>query len=118
MSLLLERSPGRMVDALAVAAAALASIALVQLVAGALTVTLAFAGGLAVLGLIVFAAARGNPVSRGSAEAPGMPDWSVTVSAIEQAGMAVAITDRANRLVCANAAYELWFGSSHAPPRR
>ena len=31
--------------------------------------------------------------------------------------MAVAITDRANRLVCANAAFELWFGSSHAPPR-
>jgi two-component system cell cycle sensor histidine kinase/response regulator CckA len=46
-----------------------------------------------------------------------MPDWSVTVSAIEQPGTAVAITDRANRLVCANAAFELWFGSSNAPPR-
>src|SRR5690606_366206 len=45
------------------------------------------------------------------------PDWSVTVAAIEQPGLAIAITDRANRLVCANAAYELWFGSSHAPPR-
>src|SRR5690606_40813314 len=45
------------------------------------------------------------------------PDWTVTVAAIEQPGMAIAITDRANRLVCANAAYELWFGSSHAPPR-
>jgi two-component system, cell cycle sensor histidine kinase and response regulator CckA len=117
MSLLTERSPGRMVDSLAVAAAALASIALVQLAAGSMTVTLAFAGGLVVLGLIAFAAARGNPVLRGAAEAPGMPDWSVTVSAIEQSGMAVAITDRANRLVCANAAFELWFGSSNAPPR-
>ncbi|MEO6041103.1 MAG: response regulator, partial [Croceibacterium sp.] len=26
-------------------------------------------------------------------------------------------TDRANRLVCANAAFEQWFGSVHAPPR-
>jgi hypothetical protein len=34
MSLLTERSSGRMVDALAVAAAALASIALVQLATG------------------------------------------------------------------------------------
>src|SRR5690606_27787484 len=45
------------------------------------------------------------------------PDWSVTVAAIEQPGVAIAITDRANRLVCANAAFELWFGSGHAPPR-
>jgi two-component system cell cycle sensor histidine kinase/response regulator CckA len=117
VSLLTERSPGRLVDSLAVAAAALASIALVQLATGSLVVTLAFAGGLAVLGLIAFATARGNPVLRGAADAPAMPDWSVTVSAIEQPGMAVAITDRANRLVCANAAFELWFGSSNAPPR-
>jgi two-component system cell cycle sensor histidine kinase/response regulator CckA len=38
------------------------------------------------------------------------------VSAIERPDCAVAITDRANRLVCANAAFELWFGSSFAPP--
>ncbi|HSQ96986.1 MAG TPA: response regulator [Croceibacterium sp.] len=117
MSVLTERSPGRLADALAVAAATLASIGLVQFAVGSLVVTLAFSGGLVVLGLIAFAAARGNPVSRGAAEAQAMPDWSVTVTAIEQSGVAVAITDRANRLVCANAAFELWFGSSNAPPR-
>jgi two-component system cell cycle sensor histidine kinase/response regulator CckA len=116
VSLLAEKSTGRLTDTLAVAAAALASIALVQFAAGSLTVTLAFAGGLVVLGLIAFAAARGNPAAR-MAQAAEMPDWSVTVAAIEQPGIAVAITDRANRLVCANAAYELWFGSSYAPPR-
>ena len=116
MSLLAERSSGRMADAMAVAAAALASIALVQFATESLAVSLAFAGGLVVLGLIAFAAARGNPAAR-TPEAAGMPDWSVTVAAIEQPGIAVAITDRANRLVCGNAAYELWFGSSHAPPR-
>ncbi len=115
--MLAERSPGRLLDALAVAAAALASMALVQFATGSLTVTLAFAGGLVVLGLIAFAAARGNPVVRSAVEAPGLPDWSVTVSAIEQSGTAVAITDRANRMVCANATFELWFGSSTAPPR-
>jgi len=116
MSLLSRKTPGRVADSLAVAAAALASIALVQTATGSLAVTLSFAGGLVVLSLIAFAAARGNPAAR-PAEVPGMPDWSVTVAAIEQPGIAVAITDRANRLVCANAAFELWFGSSHAPPR-
>jgi two-component system cell cycle sensor histidine kinase/response regulator CckA len=117
VSVLTERSPGRLVDTLVVAAAALASIALVHVAAGSLEVTLAFAGGLVVFGLIAFAAGRASPVARGAAEGTAMPDWSVTVTAIEQPGIAVAITDRANRLVCANAAFELWFGSSNAPPR-
>jgi two-component system cell cycle sensor histidine kinase/response regulator CckA len=116
MSVLAEGSSGRLADVLAVAAAALASIALVHFVTGSFVVSLAFAGGLVVFGLIAFAAARGNPASR-AAEAQAMPDWSVTVTAIEQPGVAVAITDRGNRLVCANAAFELWFGSANAPPR-
>ncbi|WP_305095716.1 response regulator [Croceibacterium aestuarii] len=103
-------------DAAIVAAAALASAAVVWFVTGTMAVTAAFIGGLAVLALVAFAAARGNPATR-AVEEPALPDWSVTVAAIEQPGIAVAITDRANRLVCANAAFELWFGSSHAPPR-
>jgi len=101
---------------LAVAAAVLASVGLIQYATDSPTVTLAFAGGLTVLGLISFVAARTAARTQGDGE-PAAPDWSVTVAAIEQPGQAVAITDRANRLVCANAAYELWFGSSHAPPR-
>lgn len=103
-------------DGLAVAAAVLASIAAIQFASGSSTVTLAFAGGLTVLGLIAFAAARFQALPTGQNEVTG-PDWSVTVAAIEQPGQAIAITDRANRLVCANAAFELWFGSGHAPPR-
>jgi two-component system cell cycle sensor histidine kinase/response regulator CckA len=101
---------------LAVAAAVLASVALIQLITDSTTVTLAYAGGLAVLGLITFTAARRRPPVESLDEA-ALPDWSVTVAAIEQPGMAIAITDRANRLVCGNAAFELWFGSLHAPPR-
>ncbi len=44
------------------------------------------------------------------------PDWSVTVAAIERPGEAVAITDRANRLVCANSLFVEHFGVSAAPP--
>ncbi|MEO6151756.1 MAG: response regulator [Croceibacterium sp.] len=116
MSLLSERDPGRLGDGLAVAAAVLASIALIQLVTRSSVVTLAYAGGLAVLGLIAFAAARRRPVS-GMVADSALPDWSVTVAAIDSPGIAVAITDRANRLVCGNGAYEEWFGSAAAPPR-
>ncbi len=48
------------------------------------------------------------------------PDWSVTVAAIEGdtpgSGQAIAITDRANRLVCANTAFINAFGAASAPP--
>src|SRR5687767_12567948 len=116
MTLAAGRESGRLVDTLAVAAAVLASIAMIRLVTGSLPVTLAYAGGLVVLGLIAFAAGRRRSAPAALADA-GVPDWSVTGAAIEQPGVALAITDRANRLVCANAAYELWFGSGQAPPR-
>ena len=106
----------RLIDGIAVAAAVLASIALIQLATENTTATLAYAGGLVVLGLIAFGAARARVGGQVNAVAD-VPDWSVTVAAIERADQAVAITDRANRLVCANATFELWFGSSNAPPR-
>jgi len=105
-----------LIDTLAVAAAVLASIAMIQLVTRSAPVTLAYAGGLVVLGLVAFSAGRRQPAASATSD-NAEPDWAVTVAAIEHPGMAVAITDRANRLVCANAAFELWFGSSHAPPR-
>jgi two-component system cell cycle sensor histidine kinase/response regulator CckA len=40
----------------------------------------------------------------------------VTVAAIERPGEAVAIVDRANRLVCANTVFSDWFGAGSAPP--
>ncbi|MBT0667512.1 response regulator [Novosphingobium profundi] len=44
------------------------------------------------------------------------PDWSVTVAAIDHPDVAVAITDRAGRLTCANATFEGTFGVVAAPP--
>ncbi|KLE36127.1 hybrid sensor histidine kinase/response regulator [Aurantiacibacter luteus] len=104
-----------LVDGLAVAAAVLASVVMIQLATGSSTVTLAFTGGLVVLGLAAFVAGR-TAVGRPAVSEGDAPDWSVTVAAIEQPDLAIAITDRANRLVCANAAFELWFGSDYGPP--
>ena len=99
----------------AILAALVASLALIWFTTDSLSVTLAFAGGLLVLGLIALAAARLQRAPDLPAEIE--PDWSVTLAAIEQPGIATAITDRANRLVCANGAYREWFGPANAPPR-
>ncbi len=44
-----------------------------------------------------------------------LPDWTVTVAVIEDADEAIAITDRANRLVCANRLYRDSFSDGAAP---
>ena len=116
MKIVRAQESTKLIDGIAVAAAVLASIALIQFATDNTTATLAYAGGLVVLGLIAFAAGRSRPDTERKPAAE-LPDWSVTVAAIERPDQAVAITDRANRLVCANAVFELWFGSSNAPPR-
>ncbi|KLI63610.1 hybrid sensor histidine kinase/response regulator [Aurantiacibacter marinus] len=105
----------RLVDGLAVAAAVLASVALVQYATQSAGASLAYAGGLVVLGMIAFIAGR-LPAKGPASMQSDAPDWAVTVAAIEQRDLAIAITDRANRLVCANSAFELWFGSNNGPP--
>jgi len=87
---------------------------LIWLISENAVLTATFLCGLVVIGGCCFAFSRLNSQSRQDELAP--PDWSVTVAAIEQPGVAVAITDRANRLACANAAYDDWFGTGMAPP--
>ena len=95
-------------------AAFLVSILLVWLVAGNAMTVLAYAGGLATLlcGVLVAARVRAEPEEGGQ----GLPDWTVTSAAIENRRRAVVITDRANRVTCANSAYEGFFGKLTAPP--
>jgi two-component system cell cycle sensor histidine kinase/response regulator CckA len=80
--------------------------------------TIAYALGLVVLLLSVFIFERMG--ERPLHDSFAAPDWSVTVAAIESgstpASEAVAITDRANRLVCANCAFIDAFGAQSAPP--
>ncbi len=97
-----------------VLAALIASGAVIWFVSEDAVLTAAFLCGLAVIGGCCCLFSRLGTNSREDELAP--PDWSVTVAAIERPGVAVAITDRANRLACANQAYVEWFGTGIAPP--
>ena len=98
------------------------SVGVVFLATSDLTTTAAYGAALAALfiGLFALERARTDPESTVVA----MPDWSVTLAAIESEeqgkdalfAQAIAITDRANRLVCANSAFIDAFGAESAPP--
>ena len=109
-------APRRIGSDLAVPGAAiLASMALVWLATRSLAAVLAFVAGLAALGGIAWALTRSTAAPAEPEYA--LPDWSVTVAAIEHDNVAIAVTDRAGRLVCANRKYEEWFTAAAAPPR-
>ncbi len=44
------------------------------------------------------------------------PDWTITRTAAELSNAAVAVSDRAGRLVCANSLFTNWFDGLRAPP--
>ena len=89
------------------------SVGLVWLVAGTSLVAIAYGGALVTVLLALLLAARLKAPEE--AVLPTQPDWAVTAAAIENRRRAVAIVDRANRLVCANATYEDWFAGQGAP---
>ncbi len=105
----------RSLDGLVVLAALVVSLGLVWLVTRQPLVVVGFGGG----ALLLAALARVTALRPRLVAAPELaePDWSVTVVAIARTDCAVAITDRAGRLVCANAPYEAWFGADRGPPR-
>jgi two-component system cell cycle sensor histidine kinase/response regulator CckA len=115
MSLLSDSAPrpGGRLDVAVVGLALLASLALIWFVTGEGAAVAAFAAGLAALGVLVLALGRRRPV--GVEQEASLPDWTVTAAAITLEDVGLAITDRANRLVCANPAYEQWFGAVQAP---
>nr|WP_298928666.1 response regulator [uncultured Erythrobacter sp.] len=100
----------------ALAAGLVVSALLLFAVTSDWVITLAYALGLGVLlgGIFVFDRVRTEP----DAASDTAPDWAVTFAAIESEGdgTAIAITDRANRMVCANTAFVSAFGLGSAPP--
>jgi two-component system cell cycle sensor histidine kinase/response regulator CckA len=95
-------------------AALLGSAGVLWFATGSGIVALAFilATGILLGGVVLLDRMRTGP----AAEDVSGTDWSVTVAAIERAGEAIAITDRANRLVCANHFFLDSFGPGAAPP--
>lgn len=110
-----SRQPAPQGERILVGAALILSLALVWFVTRNALVTAGFAAGLMALGGIGWLLARPRAVASEAEQA--LPDWSVTVAAIDRPDCAVAIIDRAGRLVCANPRYESWFGANCAPPR-
>lgn len=101
-------------DLAVLAGAFVISALLLWLVSGEPLVAAGFAGGVAVLAALGrMVLPRGSPQEAAELH---VPDWSVAHVAIDQPGSAVAITDRAGRLVCASPAFSSWFGASAVPP--
>ncbi len=107
-----DRTQGMLAIGLLLALAA--SVSLLWLVTREPVLTLGYGVGLAALMTMGLLLVRFRTSSK--VEEFPTADWSVTVVAIEQPDLGVAITDRANRLVCANTAFAEWFGVSHSPP--
>ena len=83
-------------------------------VSGSVVIALAYGAGVVLVCGTIYAGLALRP--RAAQAEFASPDWSVTHAAIERAADAVAITDRAGRLVCANGRFTEWFGMA-APPR-
>lgn len=98
----------------AVGGALLVSAVVLYLATSDWVLTAAYAAGLIVLLLGALAFERMGSQTAESIQSSH--DWSVTVAAIEGRGRAIAITDRANRLVCANSLFIESFGTQNAPP--
>ncbi|MFM6829565.1 MAG: ATP-binding protein, partial [Novosphingobium sp.] len=92
-----------------------ASAGLLWGVSGQPLVAAGFLGGVSAIGAVLRLVIR--PARAEAAAEFAIPDWSVTNAVIERSDAGIAITDRAGRLVCANALMGQWFGLSAAPPR-
>lgn len=103
-----------LIDVLVVVGALAASLALVWVLTRDPVLSAVFGGAMLVFAGLAFVLSRRG----GEVASPdfAQPDWSVTVAAIERPDVAVAITDRAGRLTCANTIFESQFGVASAPP--
>ena len=87
--------------------------ALLWLIGGSGLLALTYAGGMAAIVMAILASTKLHRELQ--ADVAIHPDWSVTGAAIENSRRAIAITDRANRMTCANTAYGEWFENEVTP---
>jgi two-component system cell cycle sensor histidine kinase/response regulator CckA len=93
---------------------ALASAGLILFAARNILFAAAF--GASVLGIAILMAWFRRLYPPASAERDATPDWTVARVAALATGSAIAVTDRAGRLVCASDLFGEWFGGFPAPP--
>ena len=105
--------PQRMVLPLLVVAA-LASAGIVYFTLRDIVLAGGFAAAVAGLAGVVWLFGRMSSAPAQAMEAA--PDWSVARAAADCARVAIAVTDRAGKLVCASDIYGEWFPNYPAPP--
>lgn len=98
---------------LAAVLAGFAAAALVLLTLGDRAVAIGFCGGGLLVAGGLLAARR---LFRAEASTEPQTDWAVAYALAAASGDALAVTDRAGRLVCANARYEALFAGWPTPP--
>ncbi|WP_338026405.1 response regulator [Croceicoccus hydrothermalis] len=112
------RLPIRGRDGIWLAVAAVLSGMMLQMASGQWLLTSVYLGGVAVMfGILWVVLPRISArFSMAEADSLDVEDWSVTAAAIEWPDVAMAITNRQGRIVCANARYGEWFGFDDATP--
>ncbi|MET0372264.1 MAG: ATP-binding protein [Sphingobium sp.] len=93
---------------------ALASAGLILFAARNILLAAAFGASVIALAVLLGWYRRLYPPSTG--ERDTTPDWTVARAAAVASGSAIAVTDRAGRLVCASDLFGEWFGGFPAPP--
>lgn len=101
-------------DAALLAGLALLSVGLLFWATRDAVLAAGFLGGLALAagGVILFRRLFPAAVAGDAA----LPDWTMLRTAVDHDDIAVAITDRAGRLVCANDLFATWMGGFVTPP--
>ncbi len=106
------RDSDRLITAIVVVSA-VASAMLILRVTDAKVIAAAFGAAGLMLGALLLAVRHAFPPQ---SLVETSVDWSLVRIAADQDGVAVAITDRSGRIVCANAAHDAIFGSTATPP--
>jgi two-component system cell cycle sensor histidine kinase/response regulator CckA len=92
----------------------LLSIALFFVATGSVALMLGFVAGLGVLGAALIFLARLR--SSGGHGAGMGQDWAMLRSALDHDDIAMAVTDREGRMICANDLFATWMGGFSVPP--
>ena len=101
-------------DMALLAALAVISVALLFWATRSTVLAAGFAAGLAVAAGGVLLARRLFPTAASREATP--PDWTMLRQAIHHDDVAIAVTDRAGRMVCANDLFATWMGGFVTPP--
>lgn len=102
------------IDAAVLGGLALLSVALLFWATGDMILAAGFLAGLAVAVGGVLLARRLFPAAVTGEAA--LPDWTMLRAAVNHDDIAIAVTDRAGRLVCANDLFATWMGGFVTPP--